>query len=615
MEVSLLCPLGKIRMELPCKAFGCKHMQCFDAVTYLEMNMRVPSWLCPVCSKPAPFDLLFIDQDFQTILQSVKPDVLNIIMESNGSWRIPDINGSRELPPVKNLAGNDNKKGNVIDLTDDEEINVFQKTEAQQIFSPSDNSSRDLEPEYEFYREFINDYYSPKEIERGLPLTETVFRDFFGNVPPLPRANTNSNNGSKPLRARSNGKEEKRKNPPYVEVICLDSDDDEPSKKDHPEKIRKLETENSVPRTPNVKEVPSTIELPAEREDSPARTPLFEPISPPATNPSEQTPFTTENSLSPEITENMRQFQKEFHQSAGTNSFQNKDLGQYEYPPNIEKSNFWVHRTSNPSISQLRKDSMDHYRRNNQNVNIDANTNASNQNRLNANNQNPYPNPVSNSVTKDYFSPQTLNQIQPYPVYQPQQQQQYQPYHHTLNHSPNFVPATRQALYTPQNNNPNPNVLAPSSYSAQAHATPHGPLFYPATPYNNTGNIANPYPVYYQPQTNNPCHSQTQPRQIPPSLYQPSYPVKPQSPHLPAQPTNPEYSPQPTYYHQPGENTPSGFDPNFTFFDDFEDFSSGNLNNWGSRSPEKPDYYPPRKRRDNGAEEGYDHYYDQNNNS
>jgi hypothetical protein len=41
-KVTLACPLGKMRMNLPCRATTCDHLQCFDAALYLQMNEKKP---------------------------------------------------------------------------------------------------------------------------------------------------------------------------------------------------------------------------------------------------------------------------------------------------------------------------------------------------------------------------------------------------------------------------------------------------------------------------------------------------------------------------------------------------------------------------------------------
>ena len=48
-------------MTIPARASTCTHLQCFDAPMYLQMNEKKPTWICPVCDKPAEFEKLFID--------------------------------------------------------------------------------------------------------------------------------------------------------------------------------------------------------------------------------------------------------------------------------------------------------------------------------------------------------------------------------------------------------------------------------------------------------------------------------------------------------------------------------------------------------------------------
>ena len=53
--------LGKMRMSIPCRSHQCDHLQCFDAITFLQMNERKPTWFCPVCDRNADFNRLIID--------------------------------------------------------------------------------------------------------------------------------------------------------------------------------------------------------------------------------------------------------------------------------------------------------------------------------------------------------------------------------------------------------------------------------------------------------------------------------------------------------------------------------------------------------------------------
>ncbi|BFY97270.1 hypothetical protein BsWGS_00309 [Bradybaena similaris] len=85
LRVSLMCPLGKMRIQIPCRASICTHLQCFDAATYLMMNERKPTWMCPVCDRPCPYDKLIIDGYFVEICRQ-SPSCIDIIFHEDGSW-------------------------------------------------------------------------------------------------------------------------------------------------------------------------------------------------------------------------------------------------------------------------------------------------------------------------------------------------------------------------------------------------------------------------------------------------------------------------------------------------------------------------------------------------
>ncbi|XP_028822715.1 E3 SUMO-protein ligase PIAS1-like isoform X2 [Denticeps clupeoides] len=85
LRVSLLCPLGKMRLMVPCRALTCSHLQCFDATLYIQMNEKKPTWVCPVCDKKAPYEHLIIDGLFMEILNSCT-DCDEIQFKEDGNW-------------------------------------------------------------------------------------------------------------------------------------------------------------------------------------------------------------------------------------------------------------------------------------------------------------------------------------------------------------------------------------------------------------------------------------------------------------------------------------------------------------------------------------------------
>uniref|UniRef100_A0A8C3P0Z4 Protein inhibitor of activated STAT 1 n=1 Tax=Cyanoderma ruficeps TaxID=181631 RepID=A0A8C3P0Z4_9PASS len=136
LRVSLLCPLGKMRLTIPCRALTCSHLQCFDATLYIQMNEKKPTWVCPVCDKKAPYEHLIIDGLFMEILKFCT-DCDEIQFKEDGSWapmrskkEVQEvtasyngvdgcISSSVEHQVSSHQPSNKNKKVEVIDLTID----------------------------------------------------------------------------------------------------------------------------------------------------------------------------------------------------------------------------------------------------------------------------------------------------------------------------------------------------------------------------------------------------------------------------------------------------------------------------------------------------------------
>uniref|UniRef100_A0A8C5LI07 E3 SUMO-protein ligase PIAS2 n=1 Tax=Jaculus jaculus TaxID=51337 RepID=A0A8C5LI07_JACJA len=118
LQVSLMCPLGKMRLTIPCHAVTCTHLQCFDTALYLQMNEKKPTWICPVCDKNLILDGLFME------LLNDCSDVDEIKFQRDGSWfsspLCPKIESSSVFskPCSVAVASEANKKKvDIIDLT------------------------------------------------------------------------------------------------------------------------------------------------------------------------------------------------------------------------------------------------------------------------------------------------------------------------------------------------------------------------------------------------------------------------------------------------------------------------------------------------------------------
>eukprot|EP00062_Callorhinchus_milii_P015687 gi/632966179/ref/XP_007899275.1/ PREDICTED: E3 SUMO-protein ligase PIAS4 isoform X3 [Callorhinchus milii] len=113
LRVSLMCSLGKMRLSVPCRGITCTHLQCFDAALYIQMNEKKPTWMCPVCDKPAPYELLFVDQLFLDILEKCQ-DSTEVQFKDDGSWS--------STKPEKQLQRNCSLKYSIVELEDSDSI-------------------------------------------------------------------------------------------------------------------------------------------------------------------------------------------------------------------------------------------------------------------------------------------------------------------------------------------------------------------------------------------------------------------------------------------------------------------------------------------------------------
>lgn len=86
LVLSLKCPLTYMRLSLPVRATTCKHIQCFDATSYLQLQEQGPQWLCPVCSNSAPYDSLAVDEYVKDILENTSSDLDQVTIDPDGTW-------------------------------------------------------------------------------------------------------------------------------------------------------------------------------------------------------------------------------------------------------------------------------------------------------------------------------------------------------------------------------------------------------------------------------------------------------------------------------------------------------------------------------------------------
>ncbi|MCJ1288344.1 SUMO ligase siz1 [Xylographa opegraphella] len=84
--MSLKCPLSTLRIDTPCRSTICTHNQCFDALSFLQLQEQAPTWTCPVCNKVVSFQALQVDQYVNEILISTPRYADQVIVETDGRW-------------------------------------------------------------------------------------------------------------------------------------------------------------------------------------------------------------------------------------------------------------------------------------------------------------------------------------------------------------------------------------------------------------------------------------------------------------------------------------------------------------------------------------------------
>uniref|UniRef100_A0A3B4B5N7 SP-RING-type domain-containing protein n=1 Tax=Periophthalmus magnuspinnatus TaxID=409849 RepID=A0A3B4B5N7_9GOBI len=101
IRVSLKCPITFRRIQLPARGHDCRHIQCFDLESYLQLNCERGTWRCPVCNKTALLEGLEVDQYMLAILIYVQnSEYEEISIDPVCSWRPvpikPDVHVKEE---------------------------------------------------------------------------------------------------------------------------------------------------------------------------------------------------------------------------------------------------------------------------------------------------------------------------------------------------------------------------------------------------------------------------------------------------------------------------------------------------------------------------------------
>ncbi|KAL2654253.1 hypothetical protein R1flu_022381 [Riccia fluitans] len=136
-RISLRCPISHKRIITPVKGLLCKHHQCFDFDSYIDMNELRPVWRCPCCNSTVSCVQLRLDNRMKQILKDVDEKCFEAIINQDGTWmpaqssdEQKDVNIARGITHIgsgaqsKQFSGLDvtTSESGIIELSDDDEM-------------------------------------------------------------------------------------------------------------------------------------------------------------------------------------------------------------------------------------------------------------------------------------------------------------------------------------------------------------------------------------------------------------------------------------------------------------------------------------------------------------
>lgn len=114
-KMSLKCPLSTLRINLPCRATTCKHTQCFDAISFLQLQEQGPTWVCPICNNPVAFENLAVDEYFREILEKTPKNIDQVTIEPNGVW---SQSKPKTMSPPRFSSGSGDEDDEIVEIKD-----------------------------------------------------------------------------------------------------------------------------------------------------------------------------------------------------------------------------------------------------------------------------------------------------------------------------------------------------------------------------------------------------------------------------------------------------------------------------------------------------------------
>ncbi|KAF2151134.1 hypothetical protein K461DRAFT_227878 [Myriangium duriaei CBS 260.36] len=100
--MSLKDPVSTMRMDVPVRSTVCTHSQCFDALSFIQLQEQAPTWTCPICSKVISYEALALDHYVLDILNNTSKSVDQVVIEPEGAWR--EVNQNEDNQRDRNQA-------------------------------------------------------------------------------------------------------------------------------------------------------------------------------------------------------------------------------------------------------------------------------------------------------------------------------------------------------------------------------------------------------------------------------------------------------------------------------------------------------------------------------
>lgn len=168
-SISLNDPLSRTKIKYPTKSFQCDHTQCFDGLVYLESQMQIPSWNCPLCNKKIRFEDLAISDYFLEILNTVSSKTESVNVNEDGSWNAIQSDSAEKMSELCDDVFSMEKKKKKIPFVEVITIDSDSDVEKEKL-TDSNNSEKKLKK-----NNYSIDYPNSIDKRSSTPLIQKLF--------------------------------------------------------------------------------------------------------------------------------------------------------------------------------------------------------------------------------------------------------------------------------------------------------------------------------------------------------------------------------------------------------------------------------------------------------